>query len=112
MAHFGARYAFDNPPAFVPEEEQAMLWTISPGSHLVKRLAESDGPCMPPTLLQLGSADLRIPLNQGLAWYHALRGHGEDVQMLWYPGSGHLLEDDQPKPFEAALSFAVSHAQF
>lgn len=67
---------------------------------------------MPPTLLQLGSADLRIPPNQGLAWYHALQTYGADVELLWYPGSGHSLESDQPKPFEAAPSLAVAHAQF
>jgi acylaminoacyl-peptidase len=115
VAQFGVRYDFANPPSFAPTgDDHARLVKCSPSSHLVKRLAGSKEPCMPPTLLQLGSADLRVPPNQGLAWYHALKAHGEPVTLLWWPGHGHGLQNeaDQPKPFEAVLSFVVERAVF
>ena len=46
---------------------------------------------MPPTLILLGSADLRVPNNQGKAWYHALKGYGEKLNMIVFPETGHSL---------------------
>ena len=47
---------------------------------------------MPRTLLQIGAIDMRVPPTQGKAWYHCLKGHGEDVRMLVYPENGHPID--------------------
>lgn len=33
-----------------------------------------------PTLLHLGSKDIRVPMSQGLIYYRALLSHGKDVK--------------------------------
>ncbi|CAG7733253.1 unnamed protein product, partial [Allacma fusca] len=37
-----------------------------------------------PTLLQLGTKDLRVPMSQGLIYYRALKSHGKDVELSVY----------------------------
>lgn len=69
---------------------------------------------MPPTLLQIGEVDLRVPKTQGIAWYHALKGHGENVRMLYWPDNNHSLSKPwtKPKVFESDVAFFVEHAKF
>lgn len=67
---------------------------------------------MPPTLLVLGTDDLRVPPSQGKAWYHALKGHGEEAKMLLFPENGHPIETvwAGKKNFAGSLEFLVKHA--
>jgi acylaminoacyl-peptidase len=37
-----------------------------------------------PTLLQLGTKDLRVPMSQGLIYYRALKSHGKEVELNVY----------------------------
>lgn len=86
----------------------------SPSYFAEKLFAENDKPCMPPTQIRLGLSDLRVPSNQGKAWYHALKGHGEPVNMLVFPDNGHPLETvwASRKSLHAQLDFLVSHTRF
>jgi dipeptidyl aminopeptidase/acylaminoacyl peptidase len=42
-----------------------------------------------PTLILHGLADDRCPINQGEAWFFALRASGTPVEMVVYPGTSH-----------------------
>ncbi|XP_056381212.1 acylamino-acid-releasing enzyme [Hyla sarda] len=44
-----------------------------------------------PVLLMLGAEDRRVPNTQGLEYYKALRAHGVEARLLWYPGNNHSL---------------------
>ncbi|XP_069822608.1 acylamino-acid-releasing enzyme [Dendropsophus ebraccatus] len=44
-----------------------------------------------PVLLMLGAEDRRVPNTQGLEYYKALRAHGVETRLLWYPGNNHSL---------------------
>ncbi|XP_075178195.1 LOW QUALITY PROTEIN: acylamino-acid-releasing enzyme [Anomaloglossus baeobatrachus] len=44
-----------------------------------------------PVLLMLGAEDRRVPNTQGLEYYKALRAHGVEARLLWYPGNNHAL---------------------
>lgn len=114
MAQFNIPYSFSDPPSFVPEQHFKYLREQSPSSHIEKLFSQKKEPCMPPTLLNIGEVDLRVPKDQGIAWYHALKGHGENVRMLYWPGNNHSLGEPwtKPKVFEAEISFFVEHAKF
>ena len=114
MNQLNLGYDFKHPPAFVPEEVHAELCKRSPSYYAQKLFAENKAPCLPPTQLQLGASDLRVPSNQGKAWYHCLKGHGEEVNMLFFPDNGHPLEKvwTQRKSFHAQLEFLVKHSRF
>ena len=45
-----------------------------------------------PVLLHIGGADQRVPPSQGRGLYHFLRGRGNVVDMLVFPGRGHALD--------------------
>eukprot|EP00760_Papus_ankaliazontas_P018802 PhM_4_TR1765/c0_g1_i1/m.27405/K01303/APEH; acylaminoacyl-peptidase len=45
-----------------------------------------------PTLIALGTHDLRVPPSQGRSWWHALKKHDVDVALFEYPGLGHALD--------------------
>ncbi|CAJ0938480.1 unnamed protein product [Ranitomeya imitator] len=45
-----------------------------------------------PVLLMLGAEDRRVPNTQGLEYYKALRAHGVEARLLWYPGNNHSLD--------------------
>lgn len=55
--------------------------TLSNSKEIMMKLAECS-PCknahkvQAPTLLLLGSKDLRVPPSQGIAYYHLLKKHG------------------------------------
>lgn len=60
-----------------------------------------------PTLLMLGSLDLRVPPSQGRYWANLLKGNGVDCQVLVFPDANHGLETAESERFglEAILSF-------
>ena len=45
-----------------------------------------------PVLLLIGKDDRRVAPAQGKSYYHALKGRGNPVDMLEFPGEGHPLE--------------------
>ncbi len=58
-------------------------------------------PSSPPTLIQHGEKDRRVPLPNALELYQALRDHGVTTRLIVYQGFGHGL--DKPKAQRAAL---------
>ncbi|NWY50727.1 ACPH enzyme, partial [Chionis minor] len=44
-----------------------------------------------PVLLMLGEDDRRVPPQQGLEYYRALKARGVPTRLLWYPGNNHAL---------------------
>lgn len=60
-----------------------------------------------PTLVMLGSLDLRVPPSQGRYWANLLKGNGVDCQVLVFPDANHGLETAESERFglEAILSF-------
>lgn len=114
LNQLGFVYDFEHPPAFVPQEVHDELRKRSPSYYAQKLFEEKKAPCVPPTQLQVGANDLRVPSNQGKAWYHCLKGHGEEVNMLFFPDNGHPLEQiwTQRKSFHAQLEFLVKHSRF
>ena len=60
------------------------------------------------TLLQLGKADRRVPVGQGLLWRRILNGRFGDVcEVRFYPFSGHAIDDipEGDDAWVAALDF-------
>lgn len=114
MAQFDIKYDFSNAPSFVPNDLFQKLKEASPSYYAEKLFAQRKEPCMPPMQIQLGDSDLRVPPTQGRAWYYALKGHGEDVKLLMYPGNGHPLEKiwAGPPVLRATLEFLTKHAKF
>ena len=55
----------------------------------------------PPTLIQHGEKDRRVPLPNAFELYQALRDHGVTTRLVVYEGFGHGL--DKPKAQRAAL---------
>lgn len=47
-----------------------------------------------PTLLLLGSEDRRVPMSQGLKWYHGLKGRGVECKCYVYPDRHALQKVD------------------
>ena len=73
------------------------LYEASPSTALLKYLKDrSQRPepfaRLPPVLLLIGAADQRVAPTQGSAFYHLLKGAGEEVEMLIFEGEGHPLE--------------------
>jgi len=73
------------PPRFLSPSTFAQLHAVSPSSHLQALSASTR---LPPTLLLLGAADRRVPFSQGLNWFHALKGRGDDVRLLVFDDQG------------------------
>jgi dipeptidyl aminopeptidase/acylaminoacyl peptidase len=46
-----------------------------------------------PAIIQHGDADTRVPLEQGLQFFHALKRRGVPVEMYIYPRQGHALSE-------------------
>lgn len=114
LSQLAFRYDYEVPPSFVPEALHSELRKRSPSYYAERLFANNNKPSATPTQLQLGAGDLRVPTNQGKAWYHCLKGHGEDVKMLFFPNNGHPLEQvwAQRKSLTAQLEFLVKHSKF
>jgi len=46
-----------------------------------------------PAIMQHGDADARVPLEQGLQFYDALRRRGVPVELYIYPRQGHAISE-------------------
>jgi dipeptidyl aminopeptidase/acylaminoacyl peptidase len=46
-----------------------------------------------PAIIQHGDADARVPLEQGLQFFHALKRRGVPVEMYIYPRQGHTIHE-------------------
>ncbi|TIC26465.1 alpha/beta-hydrolase [Wallemia mellicola] len=59
------------------------------------------------TLLLAGADDQRVPNQQTRHWYHALRNHQKDVDMLVFKGTGHPLDSVEAETtgFEVTLQW-------
>lgn len=114
LSQLNFKYDYDNPPSFVPQELHMELRKRSPSYYAEKLFSENGQVCATPTQVQLGASDLRVPSNQGKAWFHCLKGHKEDVKMLFFPDNGHPLEQvwTQRKSLTAQLEFLVKHSKF
>ncbi|HEY9125866.1 MAG TPA: S9 family peptidase [Acidobacteriaceae bacterium] len=51
--------------------------------------------CHTPVLVLHGQADARVPLAQGQEFYHALRFHGREAEMVTYPREPHIFHEQQ-----------------
>mmetsp|Transcript_79474 Transcript_79474/g.199782 ORF Transcript_79474/g.199782 Transcript_79474/m.199782 type:complete len:775 (+) Transcript_79474:67-2391(+) len=45
-----------------------------------------------PTLVAVGGGDRRVPMSQGVEFYHTLRSHGVTARLLHYEVEGHALD--------------------
>lgn len=70
---------------FIPPnaDQLVKMYNASPVSHLPSITA--------PTLLLLGGKDLRVPLRQGVEFYHALKANLVTTKMKIYPEDTHAL---------------------
>lgn len=68
----------------IPIESLAKMKNMSPLSHF--------SPASPPTLLLLGKKDARVPMSQGIAWYHSLKAHGVKTKVLMYDDNHSLSQ--------------------
>ncbi|XP_073414992.1 acylamino-acid-releasing enzyme-like [Dendrobates tinctorius] len=66
-----------------------------------------------PVLLMLGAEDHRVPNTQGLEYYKALRAHGVEARLLWYPGNNHSLDkvDAESDSFMNIALWIVKHLE-
>lgn len=65
------------------------------------------------TLLMAGADDQRVPNQQTRHWYHALKGHQKEVDMLVFKGTGHPLDSVEAETtgFEATLQWFEKYFQ-
>lgn len=114
VAQIGLKYNFDKPPAFVTKDMYLALHEHSPSYYADKLFSENDEPCVAPTQVQVGANDLRVPPGQGKAWYHCLKGHKEDVNLVSFPDNGHSIGQvwAQRSSMTARLDFLVKHSKF
>ncbi|XP_059312322.1 acylamino-acid-releasing enzyme-like isoform X2 [Lycium ferocissimum] len=79
-------------------EHLAVFYKKSPISHVSKVQA--------PTLMLLGSKDLRVPITDGLQYARALQEKGVEVKVMTFPDDIHEL--DRPRTdFESFLNIGV-----
>lgn len=111
---FDLPYDFGAPPTYLSDEEYKYLRERSANHYAAQRFKQVQGPCLPPTQLLIGSNDLRVPPNQGINWYHCLKGHGQKVTMLVFPDNGHGLERiwASKKALQAQLDFVLEFSSF
>lgn len=79
-------------PSFIPDYFGGEAWEIpefyrehSPITHV--------GNANTPSIIQHGGADERVPLEQGLQYFNALKRRGVPVDMYIYPRQGHAIEE-------------------
>lgn len=83
----------------ISEEEMKLFLQRSPSTYA------KNVKC--PTLVMLGSLDLRVPPSQGRYWANLLKGNGVDCQVFVFPDANHGLETAESERFglETILSF-------
>jgi len=62
------------------------------GSMLAKSPIVHAPKVVTPTLIAVGAQDRRVPMAQGIEYYHALRAQGVKTRLLCYEKEGHALE--------------------
>jgi dipeptidyl aminopeptidase/acylaminoacyl peptidase len=67
-----------------PWEQPALYRDRSPLTHAPE--------VRTPLLLIHGDADRRVPYGQSEEFYTALKAHGKTVELVRYPGEGHLIQ--------------------
>ncbi|KAJ8501525.1 hypothetical protein ONZ45_g12111 [Pleurotus djamor] len=72
------------PVSLITPEIYERLFKASPIAHVDKVDAK--------VLLLVGGSDMRVSPTQGIQYYHALKGRGKEVEMLWFDGEGHPLD--------------------
>ncbi|KAJ8475496.1 hypothetical protein ONZ45_g15588 [Pleurotus djamor] len=80
-SEFGLPYT---PKSLITPEVYETLFKASPTAYVDEVKAK--------VLLLIGGSDLRVAPTQGVGYYHALKGRGKKVKMLWFEGEGHPLE--------------------
>lgn len=75
-------YKFHHGSTPTPEMLAEML-KKSPMSHITK--------VKTPTLIMLGSDDMRVPPSQGKSFYRALKAQGTEARLLLYPDNNHPI---------------------
>lgn len=80
MTEAGFDFDFDRAPS---PEMYAKMFNCSPMAHIDKVKA--------PTLLMLGSVDLRVPPQQGLRYHELLKARGVKTRLLMYPDNSHPI---------------------
>lgn len=64
-------------------EELTVMWNKSPIAHVQN--------VKTPTLIALGTKDLRVPQSQGLEFYHTIRSNGVKSKLLLYDDCDHPI---------------------
>ncbi len=79
-------------PGFIPDYFGGEAWEIpdfyrehSPITHVANART--------PSIIQHGGADERVPLEQGLQYFNALKRQGVPVDMYIYPRQGHAINE-------------------
>ncbi|NXU55433.1 ACPH enzyme, partial [Turnix velox] len=75
---------FTYTPNVLPDAGQWTVMLQKSPIHYVNRVRT-------PVLLMLGEEDRRVPPQQGLEYYRALKARGVPTRLLLYPGNGHAL---------------------
>jgi dipeptidyl aminopeptidase/acylaminoacyl peptidase len=68
----------------MPPEIYKALYAMSPISHI--------GTAQTPVRLLLGLSDTRVSNTHGMALYHALKAQRKEVDLLVFPGQGHVID--------------------
>mmetsp|Transcript_21888 Transcript_21888/g.67161 ORF Transcript_21888/g.67161 Transcript_21888/m.67161 type:complete len:804 (-) Transcript_21888:139-2550(-) len=74
----------ENPLAAPDEAMLSRMHRASPAAHAHR--------VKTPTLLALGKVDRRVPVSQGLEYYHTLKGLGVPTKALLYPKCDHAID--------------------
>lgn len=79
-------------PSFIPDYFQAEFWE-DPDIYRDRSPIFQAGTVATPAIIQHGAEDARVPLEQGLQFYNAMRRRGVPVQMFIYPRQGHAIQE-------------------
>jgi dipeptidyl aminopeptidase/acylaminoacyl peptidase len=75
-------------PAFIPDYFGGQFWEASDLYQKHSPMFNVKG-VTTPTLIEHGDADIRVPISQGLEFYHALKAQGVPTRMLVLPRQPH-----------------------
>ncbi|GAA96928.1 uncharacterized protein L969DRAFT_54203 [Mixia osmundae IAM 14324] len=101
-------YSFTEHPYYLDDDLHKTMRKASPSAHLTRTTKTT------PTLLLIGEIDRRVPQDQGRAWYHALKGTGNEVEMLVFPENSHILNHAEADliSFRATTDYFLKRAVF
>jgi dipeptidyl aminopeptidase/acylaminoacyl peptidase len=89
----------------LPPQVYEKLYAMSPISHA--------GDVKTPVMLFLGLDDHRVSNTHGMAFYHALKAQGKEVDVLTFPGQGHGIDgvEEARAVFDLALEWYAKWCQ-